>query len=100
MTPATPTPTTTNKRVGCQAGLKKTKIKSDLLTDIDMLLMAEKGIRGAIHAITLFSDVLEILEYLKYWKVNNLYGWVMLQKLPVKDFKWVEDISEFHEDFI
>ena len=24
----------------------------------------------------------------------------MLQKLPVKDFKWVEDISEFHEDFI
>ena len=52
MTPATPTPTTTHKRVACQAVLKKTKIKSDLLTDIDMLLMAEKGIRGGIyHAI-------------------------------------------------
>ena len=34
-----------------QASLKKTKIKLDLLTNIDMLLMAEKGIRGGIcHA--------------------------------------------------
>ena len=24
----------------------------------------------------------------------------MSQKLPVNDFKWVEDISEFNEDFI
>ena len=28
-----------------QAALKKTKVKLDLLTDIDMLLMVEKGIR-------------------------------------------------------
>ena len=28
--------------------LKKTKVKLDLLTDIDMLLMVEKGIRGGI----------------------------------------------------
>ena len=35
-----------------QATLKKNKIKSDLLTDIDMLLMAEKGIRrGIYHSI-------------------------------------------------
>ena len=31
-----------------QAALKKTKIKLDILTDIDMLLMVEKGIRGRI----------------------------------------------------
>ena len=35
-----------------QAALKKTKVKQDLMTDIDMLLMAEKGIRGRIcHSI-------------------------------------------------
>ena len=35
-----------------QAALKKTKVKKDLLTDIDMLLMEEKGIRGRIcHSI-------------------------------------------------
>ena len=35
-----------------QAALKKTKVKLDLLTDIDMLLMVEKGIRGGIcHSI-------------------------------------------------
>ena len=31
-----------------QTALKKTKVKIDLLTGIDMLLMVEKGIRGGI----------------------------------------------------
>ena len=38
--------------------------------------------------------------YLKYWNVNNLYGWVILQKLPVNNFEWIEDTSQFNEDFI
>ena len=38
--------------------------------------------------------------YLKYWDVNNLYRCPMSQKLPVNRFKWVEDISEFNEDFV
>ena len=37
---------------------------------------------------------------LKFWDVNNLYGWAMSQTLPVNDLKWVEDISEFNRDFI
>ena len=45
-----------------KAALEKTKIKLDLLTDIDMLLMIEKDIRGEIyHAI------------LRYAKANNKY---------------------------
>ena len=38
--------------------------------------------------------------HLKYWEVNNLYGWATPQKFPVDDFKWIEDTSEFVEDFI
>ena len=39
-----------------QAALKKTKSKLDLLTDINILLMEEKGIRGRIcHAINQYT---------------------------------------------
>ena len=31
----------------------------------------------------------------QYWDVNILFGWVMLQKLPVNNFDWVEDTSQF-----
>ena len=37
---------------------------------------------------------------LKYWDVNSFYGWAVSQKLSVNDFKWVEETSQFNEDFI
>ena len=38
--------------------------------------------------------------YLNYWDVNNLYRQTMSQKSSVNDFKWVEETSQFNEDFI
>ena len=38
--------------------------------------------------------------YLQYWDVNNLYGWAMLKKLPVNNFQWNKDTSQFNEDFV
>ena len=35
-----------------------------------------------------------------YLDANNLYGWVMSQKLPVNGFKWVKHLSKFNEIFI
>ena len=38
--------------------------------------------------------------YLKYWDVNDLHDWAMSQKLPVNKFEWIEETSQFNEDFI
>ena len=38
--------------------------------------------------------------YFKYWNVNNLHRSAMSQKLPVNNFEWMEDTSQFNEDFI
>ena len=38
--------------------------------------------------------------YIQYPDVNNLYGWTMSQKLPVNNFEWIKDTSQFNEDFM
>ena len=35
-----------------------------------------------------------------YLDANNLYGWVMSQRLPVNSFEWMEQLSEFDKRFI
>ena len=94
-----------------QACLKKTSIELELLTDYDMLLMVEEGIRGGIcHSIHRHAkaknkymkndDENNESSYIQYLDANNLYGWAMSQKLPVNDFKWIEDTSKINEQFI
>ena len=85
--------------------------KFDLLTDIDILLMVKKGIRGGIcRSIYRYSkannkymidyDKNKKSSYIQYWILNNLYGWAMSQKLPVDNIEWIKDTSQFNEDFI
>ena len=85
-----------------QATLKKTEVKLELLTDIDMLLMVKKSIRrGICHTIHQYkkannkymkkNDKNKESPYLEYWDANNLYGWEMSQELPVKKIQWIED---------
>ena len=92
-----------------QACLKKTNLKLELLTDYDMLLMVEEGIRGGIsHSIHRHArvnnnymknyDKNKESSYIQYLDANNLYGWAMSQKLPVNGFKWVN--NEINEEFI
>ena len=65
---------------------KKTGVKLELLTNNDMLMMAEKGIRGGIcDAMYRYAKVnnnymknynrnIE-LSYILYLNANNLFGW-------------------------
>ena len=91
--------------------IKKTNAKLDLLTDIDMLLMVERGIRGGIrHSI--YRHVKANNKYVKdydeneesssfqYQDANNLYGQPISQKLPANNFKQMKDTFQFNEDFI
>ena len=36
---------------------------------------------------------------LKYWDVNNLYGWEISQTFSVKNFEWIEATAQFNEGF-
>ena len=94
-----------------QTSLKKTRVKLELLTDYDMLLMVEDGIRdGMCQAIHRYAkannkyvnnyDKSIISSYLMYLGANNLYAWAMMQKLPVNGFKCVIHLSKFNEKFI
>ena len=82
-----------------QAYLRKTEFRLELLIDVDMLLMVEKGIRGRLcHAIYRYAKANNKYmknynkdkeeSFLQYLDDNNLYGWAMSQKFPVSGFKW------------
>ena len=30
--------------------------------------------------------------YLKYWDVNDSYGWAISPKVPVNNFEWIRDL--------
>ncbi|XP_057310650.1 uncharacterized protein LOC130648613 [Hydractinia symbiolongicarpus] len=89
-----------------QACLKKTDVELDLLSDMDMLLFVERGIRGglcqAVHRHAKANNpymgemynTSEETTYLHYLDANNLYGWAMIQKLPTGGFEW-DDASKF-----
>ena len=98
-------------RLAWHASLKRTWAKLKLLTNIDMLLMVEKGIRGGIcHSIHRYAkannkymknyDKNMESSYLENLDSNNFYGCAMSQKLPVNGLEWVEELSKFSKDFI
>ena len=92
------------------AMLKLTKVKLELLTDVDMLLIFEEGTRGgisqAVHKyetannkyMKSFNNILAST-CLQYLDANNLYGWAMCKTLPIGGFKWI-DVKEYTEEKI
>ena len=82
------------------ACLRKCGITLELVSDPDMHLMIEKGIRGGISTITHRHakannkylkdfDPTKESSYVVYLDANNLYGWAMSQYLPTSEFRWL-----------
>ena len=77
---------------------KKDRSKISINNGYDLMLMIEKGIRGEICQATHryakgnnkymknYNENIESL-YIEYLDANNLYEWVMSQKLAVNGFK-------------
>ena len=95
------------------AMLKMTKTKLELMSDVDMFLFIEKGMRGGISYITnrygkannkymKNYNPEEASKYIMYLDANNLYGWAMSQYLPTGGFKWLTekevDLSKFDDE--
>ena len=88
----------TSPGLAWDACLKETKEELQLLKDYDMLMMFEQGIRGGIsHISKRYAtanmenfDETKPSTFIQYLDANNLYGWAMSQKLPIKGFKWID----------
>ena len=90
-----------------QACLKMTEVELELLTDPDMYLFIEEGLRGGTSMISnRFSeannpyvpdyDSTQENSYVMYFDANNLYGWAISQSLPTGEFDWLteEEIAD------
>ena len=89
-------------------GMKFTDVELQLLTDPNMYLFIERGIRGGVSMINhryakannkYMQDYDDNKEssFITYLDANNLYGWAMSQSLPTGDFKW-EFLPELIEE--
>ena len=77
-----------------------TDTKLELMHDIDMFQVIEKGIRGGVSYIAnrygkgnnkymkTYDENLPS-KYIMYFDANNLYGWAMSQYLPTGKFRWM-----------
>ena len=93
-----------------EATLKSTKVKLELLTDKEVVVMVEKGIRGGLtqvvkkHAVANHKylpnyDSSKKSVFLQYLDANNLYGYVMNEKLLLDGYEW-DNIDKFTSDFV
>ena len=92
----------TSPGLAWSAMLKYTEVKLDLISDPDMYLFVEKGIRGGISTVVKryaksnnkyldnYDKESESV-FIPYLDANNLYGWAMNNPLPVSDFEWIEE---------
>ena len=85
------------------AMLKETKVRLELLSDIDQFYFFKRMIRGGISNVShRYAEANNIYmgdlynpekekSHICYFDANNLYGLIMMQKLPYKGFTWMTE---------
>ena len=71
------------------AMLKMTRVKLEKIHNVDINLFIEKGMRGGISYVSKRYAKADDDNTIMYCDANNLYGWAMIQSLPVSDFKFL-----------
>ena len=89
-----------------EAMLNTTKVKIELISDPDMYIFFEKGMRGGVFYISnrcskannkclkSYYDPKQESKHILYLDANNLCGYAMSKFLPMSGFKWI-DPKEF-----
>ncbi|XP_063245133.1 uncharacterized protein LOC134546321 isoform X1 [Bacillus rossius redtenbacheri] len=84
------------------AMVRTTGVQLELLTDYDMYMIVEAGIRGGVaqsikpHCVANNAYIPEThvaskpSTFLEYIDGNNLYGWAMSLPLPIRHFQWTD----------
>ena len=91
----------TSPGLSWDACLKMTEIELELISDPDMYLFVENGLRGGLSVITqrkgnannkFMKNYNESSnsKFISYFDANNLYGWAMSQYMPYGRFKWLK----------
>lgn len=96
------------------AMLKYTKIELELISNYDMYLFIEKGVRGGItscvkrhacannHYLNESYNPNDESSYIIYLDSNNLYGMAMSKPMPYSSFEWMskKEIKSFNVEQI
>ena len=84
------------------AMLKMTGIQLEKISDVDVHLFIEKGMRGGISYISKRYCKKDENTKIMYWGANNLYGWAMIQDLPCSSLKLLtqKEVNNFNLDSI
>ena len=84
------------------AMLNFTDVKSEKISNIDVHLFLEKGIRGGVSYISKRYSKSDENTKIIYLDANNLYGWAMIQDLPYGRFTFLseKEVKVFNLDSI
>ena len=94
----------TSPGMSWDAFLKSSEVKLDLISDQDMFMFIEQGMRGGVsmasskyakanNPYTPNYDPSKPTNYIMYFDMNNLYGCAMTENLPISNFGFIDNPS-------